>query len=266
MFRRRIRIRIRLVALAAAALLLVGCGSNPRSDGSDSGEPAPGLSGELAIFAAASLTASFAELAEVFGAANPNVTVNPIVFDGSSTLATQINEGAPAGVFASADQANMGKIADQIDGSSAVFANNTLQIAVAPGNPLGIRGPSDLASGDIQVVLCAPEVPCGTASNELLELARVTVVPVSEEQNVKAVLTKVRAGEADAGLVYVTDVTAAVGVVDGVGIDGAARAANAYPIAVLEDAADTKIARAFVDFVLSAEGLAILAKFGFAAP
>lgn len=260
------RPRSRFLALAAAALLLAGCGSTPPPADTDDQGAAPGLGGELTIFAAASLTASFTELADEFGTANPDVTVNPIVFDGSSTLATQIIEGAPVDVFASADQANMDKVADQIDGSSTVFANNTLQIVVAPGNPLGITGLADLASADLQVVLCAPEVPCGAASQKILGLDGVAVTPVSEEQNVKAVLTKVQAGEADAGLVYVTDVAAAAGAVDGVDIDGAERAANAYPIATVKDSVNAEVAQAFVDFVLSADGLAILAKYGFTAP
>lgn len=260
-----LRRRSRLYALAAATLLLAGCASTHPSASDDTGS-APGLSGELTIFAAASLTASFTELADEFAEANPNVAVKPIVFDGSSTLATQINEGAPVDVFASADQANMTKVSDQIDRSSTIFANNTLQIVVAPGNPLGITGLADLADSDLQVVLCAPEVPCGNASQKILDLDGVIVVPVSEEQNVKAVLTKVREGEADAGLVYVTDVTAAAGEVDGVDIDGTERAANAYPIAALKESANPEVAGAFIDFVLSAEGLAILAKFGFSAP
>lgn len=250
-------------ALGVTALLLAACAPTaPEEPTADD----TALSGTLTIFAAASLAASFTELAAEFGADNPAVTVNPISFDGSSTLATQLNEGAPVDVFASADEANMAKVADEVDGSPTVFASNVLQIAVQPGNPLGITGLPDLVKPGVQVVLCAPEVPCGTASRTILGLDGVAVTPVSEEQNVKAVLAKVRAGEADAGLVYVTDVAAAAGTVDGVTIDGAERAANSYPIATLARSADPEVAKAFVAFVLSDRGRAILAEYGFAEP
>ena len=261
--RRRIRgIVLRAAALGITALLLTACVPVPP------GGPAhddSGLSGSLTIFAAASLSASFSELAEEFGADNPAVTVNPISFDGSATLATQIDEGAPADVFASADESTMAKVAGEGDGSPAVFASNVLEIVGQRGNPLGITGLSDLARPSVQVVLCAPRVPCGTASHRILDLDGVAIAPVSEEQNVKAVLAKVQAGEADAGLVYVTDVAAA-GTVDGVTIAGAERAANSYPIATLARSADPEVAEAFVAFVLSHRGQAILARYGFGKP
>jgi molybdate transport system substrate-binding protein len=259
------RLFLRGAAAASVVLLLAGCG--PAAPGRPpAAGTTPALSGSLTIFAAASLADSFTELAKTFGADHPGVAVAPISFDGSAALATQIREGAPADVFASADEANMAKVADELEGAPDDFATNTLQIAVAPGNPLKIAGLADLASGELQVVLCAPEVPCGTASHELLQLNGVSLTPVSEEQNVKAVLTKVRAGEADAGLVYVTDVAAASGSVDGVDIDGADSAANSYPIAVLKRSTDAAVARAFVDFVLSDAGRSILARYGFGPP
>lgn len=259
--------RPRQLALAASAVLLLSaCGSAPEAVGPGGGEATSALSGELTVFAAASLSASFAELVREFGAANPGVTVNPISFDGSSTLATQINEGAPADVFASADQATMDKVTDLIEGMSAIFATNILQIAVAPDNPLGITGLADLSNPRVQVVICAPVVPCGAAAHTLLDLDGIAVTPVSEEQNVTAVLTKIQVGEADAGLVYVTDVAASAGVVSGVDIVGADRGANAYPIAVLKDSKSPTVSRAFVDYVLSFAGQKILAKYGFAAP
>lgn len=259
------RSAVKVAVLASAALLLPACAPPAPAQG-----PAPSgtgaLSGSLTIFAAASLTASFTELAKEFGSANPGVSVAPISFDGSSTLATQIAEGAPADVFASADEASMARVVDLIDGTPTDFAVNVLQIAVQPGNPLGISGLADLAKPGIQVVLCAPEVPCGAASRRILALDRVAVTPVSEEQNVKAVLTKVQTKEADAGLVYLTDVAAAAGSVDGVDIAGADRAANSYPIAALKASAHPDVAGAFVDFVLSSRGQAVLAKYGFTAP
>jgi molybdate transport system substrate-binding protein len=235
-------------------LLLSGCGATaPRS-------------ATLTIAAAASLQESFTQLADAFAAEHPEVGVRPIVFDGSSTLATQLLEGAPFDVFASADEANMRHVADLVEGEPQLFASNTLTIAVAPGNPLGIRSLAGLADPGVLTVLCSPDVPCGAASRTLLELDGVTVVPVSEEQNVAAVLTKVRSGEADAGLVYVTDVAAAGGAVEGIPIAGTDRVVNRYPIAVIKTAADPDAARAFVDFVRSEAGRAILAAHGFGSP
>lgn len=280
------------VIVATSAVALSGCVSVPSTTSPHSAPTgsASGLTGSLTIFAAASLTASFTELAHNFAVDNPGVTVNPISFDGSSTLATQINEGAPADVFASADEANMHKVADFIEGSATVFASNVLQIAVQPGNPKGITRLADLAKPGILTVLCAPQVPCGTASHKLLDMDGVTVIPVSEEQNVKAVLTKVQLGEADAGLVYRTDIAAAwsagagtsgsaawgasgseagggsAGTVEGVNIAGADRAVNFYPIASLTGSMNPAVAHAFVDYVLSPEGESVLAKYGFGAP
>ena len=255
-----------ILAVLSTALLVAGCSATApvAGDPNPTTTSAAALSGDLTIFAAASLTASFDELAAAFAQDNPSVTVKPIDYDGSPTLATQINEGAPADVFASADQATMDKVKDQLAGGSTVFAHNTLQIAVPKGNPQGITGLADLARGGIQVVLCAPEVPCGAASQKILGLDRVTVKPVSEEQNVKAVITKVQSGNADAGLVYVTDVTATEGAVDGVDIAGVERVANAYPIATLKGARNPAAAKAFVEWILSAKGQAVLAKYGFA--
>lgn len=263
-----------LVAVTATALLLVGCASSPLtgSDGNTgsagSTTTASNLSGDLTIYAAASLTASFNDLASEFEKANPSVTVKPIDYDGSSTLATQLIQGAPADVFASADQANMNTVATPglIDGTGTAFASNTLQIAVQPGNPKHITGLADLAKPGLAVVLCAPQVPCGTASHKLLNAEGITVKPASEEQNVTAVVTKVKSGDADAGLVYVTDVKASVGAVDGVTILDADKAVNTYPIAALKHAPNPAAAAAFVAFVLSAAGRKVLAKYGFGAP
>jgi len=192
--------------------------------------------------------------------------VRPILFDGSSTLATQLKEGASADVFASADEASMHAVSHLVAGAPRVFATNTLEIAVPPGNPASVRGLADLATPGLREVQCAPQVPCGAAARRVLSQAGVTVVPASEEQNVKAVATKVASGEADAGLVYVTDVDAARGDLDGVRIPGADRAVNTYPIATLKKAADAQLADAFVSYVLSPDGQAILARYGFGAP
>ncbi|MBH0116502.1 molybdate ABC transporter substrate-binding protein [Salinibacterium sp. NG253] len=263
--RRRVRVLTTVAAVAMAGLVgLAGCSAADPAPASTSADGA--LQGELTIFAAASLTASFTELAEAFSAENPGVTIAPISFDGSSTLATQISEGAPADVFASADDATMQQVSAELATAPVSFASNELQIAVQPGNPLDITALSDLAEPGLQVALCAPAVPCGAASRILLDVADVELTPVTEEQNVTAVLTKVELGEVDAGLVYVTDVLNAAGSVDGVEIADAATARNNYPIAVLNEAAQPAIAAAFVEFVLSPQGQNILASYGFSKP
>jgi molybdate transport system substrate-binding protein len=245
-------------AALALVLLLAGCASGPAG-------PADTGSDELTVFAAASLTGAFEELGAAFAREHPDITLRPIVYDGSSTLATQIAEGANADVFASADAASMRSVTDFLAGAPAVFAKNTLEIAVAPGNPHGIRSLADLAAAGLQVVLCAPQVPCGAAARTLLAKSGVSLTPVSEEQNVSAVMTKVRTGEADAGLVYVTDVLAAGGV-DGIRPAGADSVVNAYPIAVLAGSDNPAGANAFVRWVRSSEGQVILHKYGFAKP
>ncbi|WP_295101790.1 molybdate ABC transporter substrate-binding protein, partial [uncultured Microbacterium sp.] len=191
----------------------------------------------------------------------PDVTFSG-VYDGSSTLVTQLREGAPADVFASADEANMDKLEDAaVD--PTLFASNTLVIAVPTGNPGGVETLADLA--DVTTVLCAPEVPCGAASATLLSNAGVAVDAASLEQNVTAVLTKVAAGEADAGLVYATDVVGRDDV-EVIVPDGADEVVNHYPIATLSEASNSAAADAFVAFVLSDDGQSILADFGFGAP
>ncbi|WP_442923459.1 molybdate ABC transporter substrate-binding protein [Microbacterium sp. KUDC0406] len=196
-----------LAIAVTAVLLLAGCsGPAPAAPSSS----ADALSGDLTVYAAASLSGAFDELAKEFSAEHPDVTVKPISYDGSSVLATQLIGGAPADVFASADEKNMAKVTDAGLAADPVdFAANVMQIVTAPGNPKGITDLASLTAEDLTVVLCAPEVPCGTASQTLLKNAGVTLTPASEEQNVTAVLTKVSSGEADAGLVYVTDVKAA---------------------------------------------------------
>ena len=250
-----------LVAGTAVLLALAGC-----SSAAPAAEPPTGLTGELTVFAAASLQGAFDAIATELTEQNPGVTVRPITYDGSSTLATQLVDGATADVFASADLATMATVTDAglADGTATVFATNSLEIVVAPGNPLGIGSLADLAalstSGG-KVVLCAAQVPCGSAAHRVLD--GLTLTPVSEEQNVKAVLTKVQTGDADAGLVYRTDVLAAGDAVEGVEFPEAATAVNEYAVVVLEDG---EVARAFVDLLLSADGQRILGDLGFTAP
>ncbi|MFN6118361.1 MAG: molybdate ABC transporter substrate-binding protein [Actinomycetes bacterium] len=249
----------RRAAVAVCSLLLAaGCG--------DDGDEAQ-TQGTVNVFAAASLTAAFEELGEAFTDANPEVEV-VFNFAASSELVTQIGEGAPADVFASADTSNRTKLTDAGGAASepVVVATNVLEIIVESGNPRGITGVADLADQDLVVVICAPEVPCGRYAADVLSAAGVAVTPKSLEQNVKGVVSKVTSGEADAGIVYRTDVIAAASDAEGVAIPADVNVLAEYPIAVTEQAANPEAAQAFVDFVLSAEGQAILASFGFLAP
>lgn len=246
--------------MVAAALLLTGCATP------DSYTPTPAdgaLTGTLTIAAAASLAAPFADLAAEFATEHPGVDVRPLILDGSSTLATQLREGAGFDVVAVANEATMQHVADLVV-DPRLFASNTLQLAVAAGNPLGTRSLNDLAGLD--VVLCAPGAPCGDASQQLLAARGVPLTPVSEEQNVTAALTKVRSGEADAALVYVTDIAAAAGTVEGIDVGAADVVVNRYPIAAVAESANTDAASAFVAFVLSQRGQAVLSRYGFGAP
>lgn len=260
----------RLTLAALGVVLLAGCAGGADAEPAASSEPAetaePALSGELTVYAAASLTAAFDELSTQFEEQNPDVDVLPISYDGSSTLATQIVEGAPADVFASADEANMERVVDAgLAEGAELFATNTLVLVVPAGNPGGVESLEDLANADLAVVLCAPEVPCGAASATLLENTGVTASVDSFEQNVTSVLTKVAAGEADAGLVYVTD-AATTDDVESIVPDGAEDVVNSYPIVALDDAANPEAAAAFVEFVRSDGGRAVLEELGFGAP
>lgn len=265
-----------LVMVAGLGLGLVACAGSPGSDGqpAQGGASAATTSTTISVAAAASLQRSFEEIIEAFEAQHPEVDVAPVNYDGSSTLAMQVLEGAPFDVFAAADARNMQVVVDAglaggdagMAGGPAVFATNTLVIAVPQGNPANVTGLGDLA--DVTTVLCAPEVPCGGASETLLANAGVSVKPASLEQNVTAVMQKVAAGEADAGLVYRTDV-AGDSSVQGIEPAGAADVVNVYPIAAVggNDRPDDRqaAAQAFIDFVLSDEGQTVLAAHGFGA-
>jgi molybdate transport system substrate-binding protein len=242
-----------LAILLAALVVLAGCGDS--STASDSGQR------ELTVFAAASLTDAFTQLGDQFTAAHPDVKVT-FDFAGSSDLVTQLQQGAPADVLATADSSNMDKVAGKT-GAPQDFAGNKLMIAVEPGDPKHITGPADLAATDLKVVLAAPEVPAGKYAQEALAKAGVTVHPVSLEQSVKGVVTKISLREADAGIVYVTDVDAAQGRIDGVEIPEDQNVLATYPIATLTDSAHPDDAQAFVDLVLSAAGQKVLAGYGF---
>lgn len=239
-----------MAAVLAAAL--GGCGASADGD-------------VLTVFAASSLTGVFTTLERAFEREHPGVDVR-MSYGGSSRLAEQIAEGAPADVFAAADEASMATVADAglTDGRPTVFATNTLAIAVAKGNPERIHGLRDLARAGLTVVSCAAEAPCGRAAATVARRAGVRLRPASEEPDVKAVLTKVVAGEADAGLVYRTDVRVARTTVDGIGIPEAAAVPNRYPIAALREADDRALARRFSEFVVSEQR--VLQRAGFGAP
>lgn len=212
------------------------------------------------VFAAASLTEAFDVLAVEFEAWNPvDIVLN---YGGSSTLAAQIVAGAPADVFAAASPDAMATVVDAgLATKPVVFATNTLELVVPAGNPGGVTGLADLADPDLVVVLCATEVPCGTASQRVLDLAGVVASADSYEQDVKAVLTKVALGEADAGLVYVTDVRAAGDAVEGLAFPEAAQVVNEYPIATI---GGSPAAAEFVAWVLSSRS--VFEGRGFGAP
>ncbi|KRF28466.1 molybdate ABC transporter substrate-binding protein [Phycicoccus sp. Soil802] len=263
-------------ALALAGLLLTtaACGSGSSTDdespqgGSSSSTSSGGeLSGTVTVFAAASLKKTFTAIGTEFERTHPGVTVT-FNFAGSSDLVAQIQQGAPADVFASADTTNMAKATgDSLTAATpANFASNTLEIAVPPGNPAKIASLADLARPGVKVVLCAPEVPCGSAAAKVEAAAKVDIKPVSEEQSVTDVLGKVTSMEADAGLVYVTDVLGAGDAVEGVEFPESSSAVNTYPIATLKASKNAVAAQAFLEAVTGEPGQGILAAAGFAKP
>jgi molybdate transport system substrate-binding protein len=258
--------RLFLVPIAVLALGAAACGSDDEGSTVGPTTTTPGVAGDITVFAAASLTDAFTEVGEAFTAVNPDAKAT-FSFDASSALVQQITEGAPADVFASADTANMDKLIDAgLNGSEpVVFATNLLTIIVAPGNPNGITGVADLADDDLVTVICAPEVPCGRYAAEIFVNAGVTVTPDSLEQNVRGVVTKVTAGEADAGIVYVTDVTAAGDDAAMVEIPEDINVLAQYPIATTKDSASPEVGEAFIDFLTGTDGQAIMAEYGFGA-
>jgi molybdate transport system substrate-binding protein len=273
--------RLLIVLFAVLGLVAAACGSDNSGSSSSATTVAAAttaapttaaattaaLQGNITVFAAASLTDSFKEIGTAFTKANPGATAT-FSFDASSALVQQITQGAPADLFASADTTNMDKLTQPgLNGTAPViFATNLLAVIVPKGNPKAIAGVADLAKPDLKVVLCAPEVPCGKYANQILTTAGVTVTPVSLEQNVKGVVTKVTTGEADAGIVYTTDVLAAGDKADAVAIPANINVIAQYPIASVKTSTKTDINAAFVQFLLGTEGQAILAKYGFGKP
>ncbi|MCS6580885.1 molybdate ABC transporter substrate-binding protein [Curtobacterium citreum] len=265
----RLRPFAALALAATVALGLAACTAPDAGSGASApaGSDTEGPTGSITVFAAASLQRSFTTLGKQFETANPGASIR-FSFAGSSDLVTQIQNGAPADVFASADEANMAKLSstDLASGSPRDFATNVLEIAVAPGNPKGITDLDDLTAPGVQLVTCAAPVPCGAATAKVESASGVDLEPVSEEQSVTDVLGKVESGQADAGLVYVTDVRGAGGKVDGVPFDESGKAVNTYPIGVLRESEDPALAQAFSEYVRSAAGQRVLADAGFGKP
>ena len=265
--------RFRWSALVLCLVLLSGaCGGGGDKGGSAGSSVSsvtqttaavPKAAGNITVLAAASLTEAFTEMGKAFETANPGSKVT-FSFGASSTLATQANQGAPADLFASADQANMQKVTDTGNATQvSTFARNRLAILVGKGNPKGIRTLADLGRPAVTFVLCAQEVPCGKFGQQALDKAGVTAKPKSYEENVKAVVTKVSLGEADAGIVYVTDVKAAGPSTQGIDIPDEQNVIAVYPIGILKQTAKPDVAAAFKAFVTSAAGQQILSRYGF---
>jgi molybdate transport system substrate-binding protein len=256
----------RLLAVAAAAgVLLAGCGSPSRTPAAPAAAGSA-VSGTVTVFAAASLKEAFTRLGRQFEAAHPGVRV-VLSFGPSSGLATQITQGAPADVFASASTTSMQQVVKAGDASAPRdFASNVMQIAVPPANPAHVTGVADLARAGVKVAVCQAAVPCGSTAAKVFTRAAVKVTPVTQEVDVKAVLAKVILGEVDAGVVYVTDVRAAGAKVRGIAIPASVNASTTYPVAPVAGSRNPAAAKAFTDYVLSAEGVAALTAAGFARP
>ncbi|OBF27516.1 molybdate ABC transporter substrate-binding protein [Mycobacterium sp. ACS1612] len=248
----------RLVIAALALAALSGCSSNEQPASANT---------KIIVFAAASLRQTFTDIGNQFKTENPGASVE-FSFAGSSDLVTQLTQGAPADVFASADTKNMDKAAQAglLAGAPVNFASNTLTIAVAPGNPKKITSFKDLTRQGLDVVTCAPQVPCGSATQKVEQATGVKLNPVSEESAVTDVLNKVATGQADAGLVYVTDAIGAGDKLGSVPFPESASAVNTYPISVLEESKNQKLARKFVDLVTGEAGQKVLNAAGFAKP
>lgn len=256
--------------LAMASCLLLGAtvASCSTTGASTTADASPSeLSGTLTVFAAASLKATFTDLASAFEDSHPQVRVS-LNFDGSATLVTQITQGAPADVFASADTANMSKLgnANLTAGTPVDFASNVLTLVVPPDNPANIAAFADAAQADTKLVICAPQVPCGAAAQADATTAGLTLRPVSEELSVTSVLSKVTSGEADAGLVYVTDARAAHDKVKTIPLGLSSPHVNDYPIAAVNDSPHPDLAAAFIALVTAPEGQKVLQDAGFGAP
>lgn len=264
------RTAVTLIAAGIAVPAVAGCGSSasPGSPASPtaSRSASPALSGSITVFAAASLKEAFTTIGSQFEAAHPGVKVT-FSFGASSALATQIINGAPADVFASAATKNMQQVVTGGDASDPVnFVRNVMEVAVPPANPAHVTSVNDLAKSSVKVALCQPQVPCGVTAAKVFANAKITVRPVTLEPDVKSVLTKVELGEVDAGVVYVTDVNAAGTKVTGIQIPDGVNASTEYPIATVSRSGNAATAQAFVAYVLSPAGRSVLSAAKFEKP
>jgi len=251
------------LGLAITFMFLAACGGNQMTTTTVA---EPGIEGELLVSAAASLTDALTEVASVFETSHPEVDV-VLNLGSSSSLREQILEGAPADVFASANTSNMDQVVQAGEAADPrIFITNLLQIAVPAGNEAGVTGLADFANDDLLIGLCAEAAPCGDFGRQALENAGVTPAIDSNEPDVRALLTKIEAGELDAGIVYLTDIASTAGTVEGIDIPEEHNVAANYPIAVMLNAPNPRAADAFVAFVLANEGQAILREFGFGSP
>ncbi len=266
----KLRVLRLLAVVSVPAVVLAACGDDDDDDAGSTTTDAPAqgsaVEGDITVFAAASLTDAFTELGTTFESENPDASVE-FNFAASSALREQIMAGAPADVFASANTSNMDQV---VDGGAASdpqnFVTNLLEIAVPAGNEAKVSGLDDFANPDLLIGLCAEEVPCGEFGREALANAGVTPSIDTNEPDVRSLLTKIEAGDLDAGIVYVTDVLAAGDTVEGVEIPADQNVVATYPIAALTDAANAAAADAFVELVRSDEGQEILQSYGFDAP
>jgi molybdate transport system substrate-binding protein len=262
---RTVRKHVLLALAAALTICMSACGMGSRPAAAPSGA-ADSKSGAITVLAAASLTEAFTQIGKDFEAKNAGSTVR-FSFGSSATLATQIVQGAPTDVFAAASPATMKTVTTaRAANAPKDFGSNALEIAVVKGNPRKITGLEDFADESKRIALCAPQVPCGAAAVKAFAAAKIVPKPDTLEQDVKAALQKVASDEVDAALVYKTDVIATGDEVDGIVFPEAQQAINTYPIATLTNSKNPVLAKAFVDYVLSTEGQAVLAKAGFAQP
>ena len=254
-----------LVTTVVVALGLSACSSSKKASAAAPASAA--LSGTVVVFAASSLKATFTTLATNFEHAHAGVKIVPS-YGGSDTLAAQITQGAPVDVFAAASTTTMGTVTTAGDGvgTPQVFAKNELEIAVSPSNPDHIASLADVTKSGVKLALCAAMVPCGTAATKAFTAAKLTPHPVTLEQDVASVLTKIELGEVDAGIVYQTDVKSAGSKVLGVNFAEAASAINTYPIVAVKTGKNPTAAQAFVNYVVSAAGQQILQAAGFQQP
>ena len=260
--------RFTVIAAGLAAVALAGCSSSSSGGAASTASPASSSAStaSITVFAAASLTGTFTQIGKQFEAAHPGDKVT-FSFGPSSGLATQITNGAPADVFASAAPANMDQVVTAGDASNPQdFAKNIMEVAVPPSNPANVTSVNNLAKKSVKVALCQPQVPCGVVAAEVFKNAGITVKPVTLEADVKSVLAQVELNEVDAGMVYVTDVQAAGTKVKGVQIPADDNASTLYPIATISKSSHQSVAQAFVAYVLSPAGQQVLSAAGFEKP